>query len=46
LQSLGLAGVTAAQVGAALKELYPQGMAGVDQAEVIRAVFLHLRRKN
>jgi len=46
LQALGLAGVTAAQVGAAIKEVYPQGTAGVDQAEVVRAVFLHLRRKN
>jgi hypothetical protein len=46
LQALGLAGVTAAQVGAAVKEVYPQGTAGVDQAEVVRAAFLHLRRKN
>jgi hypothetical protein len=46
LQALGLAGVTAAQVSAALKELYSQGTAGVDHAEVVRAVCLHLRRKN
>lgn len=46
LQALGLAGVTAAQVGAAVKELFPQGTAEVDQAEFVRAVFLHLRRKN
>ena len=46
LQALGLAGVTAAQVGAAVKEVFPQGIAGVDQAEVVRAVFLFLRRKN
>jgi DNA-binding transcriptional MerR regulator len=46
LQALGLAGVTAAQVGAAVKELYPQGTVGVDHAEVVRTVFLHLRRKN
>ena len=46
LQALGLAGVTAAQVDAAVKEVYPQGTAGVDQAEVVRAVFLHLRRRN
>ena len=46
LQALGLAGVTAAQVGSAMKELYPQGTSDVDQAEVVRAVFLHLRRKN
>lgn len=46
LQALGLAGVTAAQVGAAVKEVYPQGTAAVDQAEVVRTVFLHLRGKN
>jgi hypothetical protein len=45
LQALGLTGVTVAQVGAVVKELYPKGTAGVDQAEVIRNVFLHLRRK-
>jgi hypothetical protein len=46
LQALGLVGVTAAQVGAGVKEVFPQGTAGVDQAEVVRTVFLHLRRKN
>jgi predicted DNA-binding transcriptional regulator AlpA len=46
LQALGLASVTAAQVGQAVKEIFPQGTAGVDQAEVVRAVFLHLRRKD
>lgn len=46
LQSLGLAGVTSAQVDAAVKEVFPQGTAGEDEAEVIRAVFLHLRRKD
>src|SRR5262245_44900627 len=42
LQALGLPMVTAAVVTAAVKELYPQGAAGVDEAEVVRAVFLHL----
>ena len=46
LQALGLPGVTTAQVGAAVEELYPQGTEGVDQADVIRVVFLHFRRKN
>jgi predicted DNA-binding transcriptional regulator AlpA len=46
LQALGLASVTVAQVGAAMKELYPQGTAGVDQVEVVRSVFLHLRRRD
>ena len=39
LQALGLAGVTAAQVGAAVKEVFPQGTAGVDQAELVRVGF-------
>ncbi len=46
VQTLGLAGAATAQVSAAVKELYPQGTASVDQAEVVRSVFLHLRRKN
>jgi hypothetical protein len=46
LQGLGLVTVTAAQVGAAMKELYPQSTAGVAEAEVVRAVFLFLRRKD
>jgi hypothetical protein len=45
LRALGLTGVTAAQVGAAVEQVYPKGTADVDQAEVIRAVFLHLRRE-
>jgi hypothetical protein len=44
LRGLGLASVSAAQAGAALKDVFPQGTAGVDEAEVVRAVFLHLRR--
>jgi hypothetical protein len=46
LKSLGLASVTAAQVGLAVKELYPQGTSGVDEADLVRAVFLFLRRKD
>lgn len=46
LQALGLAGLTAAQVDAAVKEVFPQGTATVDQAEVVRSVFLHLRRRD
>jgi hypothetical protein len=45
LHGLGLASVTAAHAGAAVKELFPQGTAGVAEAEVVRAVFLHLRRQ-
>jgi hypothetical protein len=43
LRALGLVAVTAAQVGAALKEIYPDGVNGVEQGEVLRALFLHVR---
>jgi predicted DNA-binding transcriptional regulator AlpA len=46
LKGLGLAGVTAAQVAEAVKELYPNGASDVPQGELLRAVFLHLRRRN
>ena len=46
LKGLGLATATAAQVADAIKELYPQGISGLSDGEVLRAVFLHLRRKN
>jgi hypothetical protein len=43
LESLGLASVTEAQVRKALAEAFAAGTAGVDEAEVVRAVFLHTR---
>lgn len=43
LRALGLVSVTAADVGAAVKTLYPQGVGGTDEGEVIRVVFLHLQ---
>lgn len=43
LRSLGLVAVTPSQVAAAIKELYPAGVNGVGQGEVLRAVFLHVR---
>jgi hypothetical protein len=46
LRGLGLASVPPAQVGAAVGEVFPHGTAGVADAEVVRAVFLHLRRKD
>jgi hypothetical protein len=45
LHSLGLASVAAVDVGAVVKELYPQGTANIDQGEVIRAVFLHMNNQ-
>lgn len=44
LKSLGLT-TTGDDVQAALRELYPTGTAGVDQGELIRKLFLHLRGK-
>ena len=46
LRALGLTLVTVGQVGSAIKELFPQNTSEVDKAEVVRAVFLHLRRKD
>jgi hypothetical protein len=37
---------TAAQVEQVVKELYPTGTAGIDQGEVLKAVFLRLRRQD
>lgn len=45
LAALGLT-TTAAEVGAAVNALYPSGVNGADQGEVLRAVFLHLKRQN
>jgi hypothetical protein len=46
LNVLGLTTATAAQVVEVTKQLFPQGTDGLDQAEVLRAVFLHLKRQN
>jgi hypothetical protein len=43
LNALGLTTATAAQVVAVTQQLYPQGTEGMDQGEVLRAVFLELR---
>jgi hypothetical protein len=46
LNALGLTTATAAQVQRVTEELFPKGTAGLDQGEVLRAVFLHLKRQN
>jgi hypothetical protein len=46
LRSLGLASVAAADVGEAVKALFPQGTVGVDEGEVIKSVFLHLQSQS
>jgi hypothetical protein len=46
LNALGLTTATAAQVQRVTEELFPKGTAGIDQGEVLRAVFLNLKRQN
>ena len=46
MKSLGLTTTTKAQVMAASDELFPQGVAGIDQGEVIKKVFIHIKRQN
>jgi len=45
LTALGFEATTA-QVESAVNTLYPNGFAGVAQGEVLRTVFLHLRRQD
>jgi hypothetical protein len=44
LKELGLA-TTAQAVSEAVAALYPNGLAGIDQGDVVRKVFLHLQTK-
>jgi hypothetical protein len=46
LKGLGLTTVTAALVDAVVVELFPGGTTGVPPADLLRAVFLRLQRKN
>ena len=46
LRALGLFDATAAQVGAVMKELYPSGVNGTDEGEVLRSVFLAIKRRD
>ena len=46
LKSLGLIDVTAAQVGAMIKEIYPGGVKDMDEGEVLRSVFLAIQRRD
>jgi hypothetical protein len=43
LKALGLSSVTPGQVGEALKELFPEGRKGMEESQVIRSLFLHMR---
>ena len=46
LRALGLATATTVQVTVAVKELFPKGVTEVADDEMLRAVFLHLKRQN
>jgi hypothetical protein len=46
VSSLGLTTATGPQVDAAVKKLFPHGTPGDDQGEVIRGVFLYLKRQD
>jgi hypothetical protein len=46
LRALGLASVKAGKVDAAVKQLFPRGTHNRDAGEVIRAVFLHVKRQD
>lgn len=46
LNALGLTTATAAQILTVTEDLFPQGTETIDQGEVLRAVFLHLKRQN
>lgn len=46
LNALGLTTATAAQVQSVIEQLYPGGTGGMDQGEVLKAVFLEIRRRN
>jgi len=45
LRSLGLT-TASAQVEAALSKLYPHGTVGIDHAQLVRSVFIFLKRRN
>lgn len=45
LAALGLA-TTSSEIEAALRATYPGGVGGIDQGDVLRAVFLYLKRQN
>ena len=46
LRGLGLTTVSNDQVTAAIKEAFPNGIAAVDQTEIIRTVFVRIKRQN
>jgi len=46
VRSLGLTTIKDDQVAAVVKELFPSGINGTPESEVIRTVFVHIQRQN
>jgi len=46
LRCLGLTTVTTPQVEAAVRQVYPNGLSGVEPGTVLRAIFLKIKRQN
>ena len=46
LRALGLQSATSSKVDAVVKKLFPNGTKTVDDAEVVRVIFLHLQASN
>ncbi len=46
VRALGLAWATSEQVGAVMNQLFPSGVTGIDQGEVIRALFVKLKQQS
>ena len=46
IKGLGLVNVTGDQVAEVVNQLYPRGVDGTDRGEVLRTLFLHIRRQN
>lgn len=46
LRALGLSVANSATVAAAVKQLYPSGIPDTEDGEVLRTIFLHLKRRD
>ena len=46
LSALGLSNVSDAQIESALKKVFPQGIENIDSGEILRQVFLSIKRQD
>ena len=46
LAALGLSNVSDGQIESALKKSFPQGIGNIEQGEILKAVFLSIKRQN